>query len=135
VGILGEYVLLKGTTQVSPRQGTLFPRHIAAPQSILMHGESGTRCVLSKSPGGNDNFYSEVLEKSGKGWFPSIKLGPKKSAFGMLPAVESRFPASTWLKELLAERVQSLVLNSLFIRQASPPGQVRGLKPDGSNVP
>jgi predicted ATPase len=31
--------------------------------------------------------------------------------------------------------VQSLVLNSLFIRQASPPGQVRGFKPDGSNLP
>jgi len=136
IGIIEEYVLLKRPAQASSEQRRLFPRHIEAPRTIIAHKKTtGTRCVLSKSPGGNDNFYSEVLEESGKGWFPSIKLGPKKSALGTLPPVESRFPASTWLKELLAERVQSLVLNSLFIRQASPPGQVRGFKPDGSNLP
>jgi predicted ATPase len=36
---------------------------------------------------------------------------------------------------MLTQGVQSLVLNSLLIRRASPPGQVRGFKPDGSNLP
>jgi len=31
--------------------------------------------------------------------------------------------------------VQPFVLNSLLIRKASPPGQGRGFKPDGSNLP
>jgi hypothetical protein len=95
----------------------------------------GTRTVISKNWEGNDNFYSEVQEVSGKGWFPSIRLGPKKSALGNLPEDETKFPVSTWLKRLLAEGVQVFMLNSLLIRKASPPGQVRGFKPDGSNLP
>jgi predicted ATPase len=48
---------------------------------------------------------------------------------------ETKFPVTTWLKALLKEGIQKIVLNSLLIRQASPPGQVRGFKPDGSNLP
>jgi hypothetical protein len=41
---------------------------------------------LTKANGGNDNFYVEVRpEGAGKGWFPSIRLGPRKSALGNLP--------------------------------------------------
>ncbi len=39
------------------------------------------------------------------------------------------------LRELLARGVQQLVLNSLLLRKASPPGQGRSFKPDGSNLP
>ena len=39
------------------------------------------------------------------------------------------------MKNLLKEGIQNIVLNSLLIRQASPPGQIRGFKPDGSNLP
>jgi predicted ATPase len=42
---------------------------------------------------------------------------------------------STWLKSLLTQSVQSFALNSLLIREASPPGQVRLFKPNGSNLP
>ena len=80
--------------------------------------------MLSKARGGNDHFSSEVLEESGKGWFPSICLGPRKSALGNLPEDETRFPVSTWFRRLLSEGVQSLVLNSLLIRKASPPEQI-----------
>nr|MDQ2694998.1 ATP-binding protein [Pseudomonadota bacterium] len=38
-------------------------------------------------------------------------------------------------KQLLAEGVQQFVLNSLLIRKASPPGQGRRFRPDGSNLP
>ena len=86
---------------------------------------------MNKVAGGNDNFYDET----GKGWDHSFKLGPRKSALGNLPEDESKFPASTWLKRLLLEGVQQFILNSLLIRKASPPGQTRGFKPDGSNLP
>ncbi len=36
---------------------------------------------------------------------------------------------------MLLNGVQQFILNSLLIRKASPPGQVRGFKPDGSNLP
>jgi predicted ATPase len=69
------------------------------------------------------------------GFAPSFKLGPRKSALGNLPEDESQFPVSTWLKRTLTTGVQQIILNSLLIRKASPPGQVRGFKPDGSNLP
>jgi hypothetical protein len=42
---------------------------------------------------------------------------------------------TTWFKNLLQEGVQKLILNSLLIRKSSPPGQIRGFKTDGSNLP
>jgi predicted ATPase len=52
-----------------------------------------------------------------------------------MPADESKFPASTWLRDLLTVGVQQLELNSLLIRKASPPGQGQGFRSDGSNLP
>lgn len=136
MGIVEEYAFFKQWAAPSRQARALFPSQVLAPDTIITRKKSRKiRRVLSKAPGGNDNFYSEVLEESGKGWFPSIKLGPHKSALGNLPQDESRFPASTWLKKLLIEGVQKLVLNSLLIRRPSPPGQVRGFKSDGSNLP
>lgn len=137
VSIMDERVLLKIGKKKPVANRTLFPIDSVAVLTILQGKGSnkGTRTVISKNWEGNDNFYSEVQEESGKGWFPSIRLGPKKSALGNLPEDETRFPVSTWLKRLLAEGVQVFMLNSLLIRKASPPGQVRGFKPDGSNLP
>lgn len=136
VAIFEEKAILKQWRDEPPQERFLFPTDPQPPNSIMSpKNRAGSRTVLSKAHGGNDNFYSEVLEESGKGWFPSIKLGPRKSALGNLPEDETRFPISTWLKTLLARGVQSFVLNSLLIRKASPPGQLRGFKPDGSNLP
>ena len=138
VVIQTEKVLLKksssGTTQ--PLQLSLFPMaHVPPPTIMTAKGVHGTQTVINKVSGGNDNFYSEVYHEKGKGWAPAFKLGPRKSALGNLPEDESKFPVATWLKRLLTEGVQQFVLNSLLIRKASPPGQVRGFKPDGSNLP
>jgi predicted ATPase len=62
-------------------------------------------------------------------------LGPRRSALANLPEDESRFPVATWLKGLLGSGVQQLILNSLLIRRASPPGKGRDLEADGSNLP
>jgi len=138
IGILGEKAWLKPhDEEKAAPPPLLFPTELAAPDTILTgKAKVGWQGVLTKARGGNDNFYVETREEgAGKGWFPSIRLGPRKSALASLPADESRFPVSTWLRGLLVEGVQSLMLNSLLIRKASRPGQGRGFKPDGSNLP
>jgi len=136
VSILAEKVLLKESQSVVPVQRMFFPIEISPPATILTPRRArGARTVINKVPGGNDNFYSEVYKESGKGWAPAFNFGPRKSALGNLPEDESKFPVAIWLKGLLAEGVQQFVLNSMLIRKASPPGQVRGFKPDGSNLP
>lgn len=137
VGILEEKAWLITAPTRHPVERLLFPAEPEPPSTILTGKvKEGWQSVLSKAHGGNDNFYVEVRKPgAGKGWFPSIRLGPRKSALGNLPEDESKFPVSTWLKTLLAQGVQTLVLNSLLIRKASAPGQTRGFKPDGSNLP
>ncbi len=95
---------------------------------------SGWQAVVIKSLDENVNFNPEVRGQK-KGWAHSFKLGPQKTALGNLPSDETNFPASTWLKELLIEGVQSFVLNSAMIRKPSPPNQRRGFRTDGSNLP
>lgn len=136
--ILTEKVLLKTRTPVITgyRQEMLFPSAQEAPSTLITRkGIPGARTVISKVTGGNDNFNPEISPETGKGWFPSFKLGPRRSALGNLPADESKFPVATWLKKLLVEGEQQFILNSMLIRRASPPAQIRGFKPDGSNLP
>lgn len=90
--------------------------------------------LFSKIPGGNDNFYAEAYAKEGR-WAPSFRLGPRKSTLGNLPEDETKFPVSTWFKQLLVEGVEKITLNSQEMRKPSPPGQKPGFSPDGSNLP
>jgi len=138
VGFRAETVSLK-TTLAEPREAVqkeVFPELIPPPSTLLEGSKSQkSRTVINKVPGGNDNFYSETYDKKGKGWVPAFKLGPRRSALANLPEDETKFPVATWLKELLSTGVQQLILNSLLIRRASPPGRGRKLQPDGSNLP
>jgi len=132
VSILAEKALLREATMPVEAHAELFPSSPIAPHSLLsVKGAKKSKTVLNKVADGNDNFYDET----GKGWDHSFKLGNRKSALGNLPEDESKFPVATWLKGLLASGIQQIILNSLLIRKASPPGQVRGFKPDGSNLP
>ncbi len=112
-----------------------FPDVSHIPKSILTSKAPGDRWIFHKSPGGHDHYHPETLYEIENGLKPAFKLGTRKSTFGALPEDEELFPASTWLKGLLVDGVQRLVLNSLLIRKASPPGQSRHFKPDGSNLP
>lgn len=129
--LLNEKVLLKRATDrlLTPR--TLFPMPAPPPSSILSSVSKKAKAIINKQPTGNDNFYPET----GEGYAPTFKLGPRKSALGNLPEDESKFPVSTWLKQLLINGVEQLVLNSSLIRRASPPQQTRGFRADGSNLP
>ncbi len=132
LGIRKETLLLKEAQEPAARQAELFPCPPGPPQTIST--PSGTRSkkfIVNKVPGGNDNFYDET----GGGWDHAFKLGPRKCALGNLPEDETRFPVSTWVKGLLSEGIQRLVLDSRAMRRPSPPGQPRGFLPDGSNLP
>lgn len=116
-------------------QRQLFPLPEPAPDSLITSKkQSETRSLFTKTPGGNDNFYAEAHDRDGR-WAPAFKLGQRKSTLGNLPEDETNFPVSSWFKQLLANGVEKLVLNSLKIRLASPPGQGVGFKADGSNLP
>lgn len=136
-----EKVVLKKNAQESKsekkNQRDLFPNWEGNPPKTIIspRAKKLSRTIVNKIPGGNDNFHSEVDKISGKGWAPSFRLGPRKSALGNLPEDELNFPVSTWLKKFLNGRIQRLTLNSLLIQKASSPGKMRGFKPDGSNLP
>jgi predicted ATPase len=136
LGLGAEKVILKNgsPSELVPRD--LFPSAHYVPATILAPKDGrASRTVINKVSGGNDNFYSETYPETGKGWVPAFKLGNRRSALGNMPADESKFPVSTWFRDLLTTGVQQFVLNSLLIRKASPPGQSRSFKPDGSNLP
>jgi len=144
VSLLAEKALLRVATRPTHRPVHLFPSMRNQPQSILgpktkakpsRVAIANELTILNKVPGGNTNFYSEVYHEAGEGKAPAFRLGPRKSALGNLPEDESKFPVTTWLKRLLSDGVQQFVLNSMLIRKASPPGQVRSFRPDGSNLP
>jgi predicted ATPase len=125
------------TTVKSHYQRTLFPELKSIPASIVNKKYKATtfKSVIKKNPGGNDNFYNETYKEAGKGYMPSFKLGIKRSALGNLPADETKFPASTWLKSFLQDGVQLFILDSLNMRNPSAPGQSTKFKSDGSNLP
>jgi len=111
----------------------LFPSSFCPP-AYIVGGRKGRKSKKLFTKGANDNFYSEVYPTEGR-WAPSFKLGQRKSTLGNLPDDESIYPVSSWFKQLLSKGVERIVLNSLLIRKASPPGQGRGFRPDGSNLP
>ncbi len=117
------------------RPPTLFPRPPEVPDTIRERRRTTeTKDIFTKKVGQRDNYYPET-RLEGSGWIPAFQLGPRKSTLANLPEDESRFPVATWFKNLLGGGVQQLVLNSLLIRKASPPGQTRTFKSDGSNLP
>lgn len=137
IGIWAESVRLQSHRPPAPRPQLSFPGVREVPSTILQPvNRKGTQAVVTKNRGGNDNFYPEIRNESGgKGWIPAFKLGPRRSALANLPEDETRFPAATWLKALLSSGVEKMVLDSQAMRRASPPGQTRAFKTDGSNLP
>ena len=136
IHIFDEKVILLHKEPDPPKQRELFPNPPAPPETIMTKRiQRNQRRVVSKVYRGNDNYYSEVHKKGGKGWAPSIRLGPLKSALANLPEDETNFPVSTWFRDVLRNGVQKIMLNSLALRKSSPPGQGLKFKPDGSNLP
>ncbi|MFQ5734023.1 MAG: AAA family ATPase [Planctomycetaceae bacterium] len=133
--IRNEALMFKQESTASEDQRTLFPELILPPQTIAARGRSTKRVLSKNAKSGKDNFYPEVKKGQGGGWVPSFQLGPYRSALANLPEDETRFPVATWFKNLLSQRIQKIILDSLTMRRASPPGQTDRFKTDGSNLP
>lgn len=137
--IISEVGRLKeaGPRVPSQRNLLLFPSSEPVPKTIQEPTKrKRSRTVFSKQPGQSDNYYPETRKESGTGgWVPAFKLGPKRSTLANLPEDETRFPVATWFKNALRTRVERLILNGGLMRLASPPGQGKLFKPDGSNLP
>jgi predicted ATPase len=112
-------------------QRELFPFVVDDTGSILSKSGKGFKAVITKKPGGNDNFYTEGK----KSYMPSFRLGRTKSALSNIPADRESFPVSSWFRDMLETGVQTIVLNSQVIRQPSPPGLGFRFLTDGSNLP
>jgi len=133
--IAAEKGCLKVSQPERKVQRTLFPASTFPPRTILTPlKEQQSRTIFNKTLGGNDNYHADAHGKEGR-WAPSFKLGRRKSTLGNLPEDESNFPVATWFKQLLSEGVEQLILDSLEMREASPPGLGAGFEPDGSNLP
>ncbi len=137
VRIQSERGLLTPTGRAEPRQHSLFPDPRAAPDTLLQGGgRPGRRTVLSKSAEGSASFNLETAPRPGKGWVTSIALGHHRSALANLPEAPDTFPVSTLVKRTFSESIKPLFLESMRMREASPPSRQRnGFAPDGSSLP
>ena len=136
VSIESERGILMPEPNNEPRLSSLFPDPLTVPDTMLMGKRRGIRTILSKSNQGRDTFYVEVSERSGSGWVTSVSFGPRRSALGNLPESSDKFPAATYVKQILERRIKSLFLDSVKMRDASPPNLRRvGFSPDGANLP
>lgn len=135
VGIIAEQVYLKPAEEEPDSDEAALTDPMSAPRTILKKAPRSWRVVVSKATAGNDTFKPESPGEKGKPRLHAFKLGPRKSALASLPPDADQFPATTWLKELLAEGVQPVVLNSQLLKKPSPPHLRGGLQTDGSNLP
>ncbi len=102
-----------------------------APSIFVGTSKRGFKVVMKKTPGGNDNYYTE----GAKSYAPSFRLGRTKLGLAHIPADEASFPVSSWFRDMLEKGVQNVVLNSQIIRQPSPPGLGLRFQSNGSNLP
>ena len=140
IGISAERVLFKTEEPAISGQKTDFPLPQAQPASLLSQTDAqSTLTIIAVNSAGQGQLLPEWLPTNYT--IPEIKLMPGKSALwmaeylGLSSGGELWLPVTNWLKNLLTEAVQQLVLNSQLIRKASPPGQGRLFKSDGSNLP
>jgi len=131
MGLDQETLWLNESTTTKLTQREMFPAPQTGNLSLISQSQKGRKVALTKTPGGNDNYYTEGK----KSYQPSFKLGRGKSALANMPADTESFPVSGWFRDLLEKGVQPFVLNSQLMRQPSPPGLGRRFQTDGSNLP
>ncbi len=131
-----ERCLLMKARPRTPTQHNEFPV-TRRPRNSLLHADrqGDEKVVIKKNPSGNDSFNNEFSNVPSKGWPPSFKLGAHKSALRFLPADEEVAPVTLWFRQLLTTGIQPLMLNSLALRNPSPPSKASGFLSDGSNLP
>lgn len=133
IGLNHETLWLRTTgDDYLPNQRDMFPLVPEdAPSIFVGTSRRGFKVVMKKTPGGNDNYYTE----GAKSYAPSFRLGRTKLGLAHIPADEVSFPVSSWFRDLLEIGVQNVVLNSQVIRQPSPPGLGLRFQTNGANLP
>ncbi|HEX3126752.1 MAG TPA: ATP-binding protein [Thermoanaerobaculia bacterium] len=122
-GLQAERVfLLAGGHRAFPEEG-LFPESVKVPATLYKKAD---RLILGREKEDTILFLLESRDPI------DLEFEPGTSALATLHPVDKSL---SMLKDLLTTGVQQLVLNSLLLRKPSPPGQPRGFKPDGSNLP
>ncbi len=130
-GLRSEYLLLKVAARSAVVERS-YLENIERPSTILDAGEDETaRIIISKDHSGESSFSAETNTLFDEEFI----LPWQRSALQHLIPSEQNFPVSTWLRRLLTSGVQQIVLNSLLIRNPSPPGKGLSFRPDGSNLP
>ncbi len=116
--------------RVKRSESSIRPRFV----SILSNNRlrNGTRRVIRRGPTAS---YCLLTSESGQSNWVRTRIGPQRSALRYLLEDESRFPVTSWFRDFLHEDIHRLTLNSLILRNASPPGKGQRLLPDGSNLP
>ena len=131
-----EKFLLKKTNEVDSTQHSSFPMPSSTSNSLLTPGRGPEIMVIVEKMSGEEDVYlTEVVSGEIRELTFWFSLGSKRCAFGNLPADTKSFPVATWFRGYLSTGVQQFVLNSLAIRQPSPPTRVSGFLSDGSNLP
>lgn len=137
--VLQECLWLKPSVPGEPRsayrQLELFPDPPDAPRSILLverkNAPKGHKKIVSNSRhAANAYFHAETTD-----WQNPFRLKHQKPALANLPDDEDRFPVAVWVKQVLMEGANRLVLSGEAMRWPAPPGSPRELRPDGSNLP
>jgi predicted ATPase len=107
-------------------------RGLVSEKVVLRQAASGIEEAVITRDLHKASFFQETGDEANE--FP-YSMSLYRSAFTILPSYDTLFPVSLWFRELLTSGVQQIVLNSLLIRNPTPPGKGLGFKADGSNLP
>ncbi len=113
--------------------GRSFPREPEVPDTIVIppakHAPKGWRKVMSRSKDGRVYVQSERTR-----WNMGLRPLPGRSGLTVIPEEQERFPAAVWLRRLLTERIQFLMLDSYAMRAPVPPDAPDTYQPTGANL-
>ena len=118
------------TGSASATQMSIFPQKDIHIPDTLATRRRGSKLILKKEHGRNDNYYPET----GKSYKPSWIGKPTYAVLTNIPD-EKHFPVALWFRSFLQNGIRNLMLDSVNMRQPSRPGQASHFIPDGSNLP
>lgn len=131
-----EQLVLKRSKELELPKRSSFPEVPITPDSLLTNiRRRDNKVIITKSLSGNDNFYSEAYGRLGRGWGPSFRLGPQKSAFGSMMPDGNLFPVAAWFQEYLIAGVKKVTLSNRSAKFPSPPTRFVEFQSNGSNLP
>lgn len=126
--------LLPGTEPGRKTKDTSRPPHKPeVPETIVIlpekHAPQGWRKVMSRSKEGRVYVRSERTD-----WNMGLKPLSGRSGLTVIPEEEERFPAVVWLRRLLTQGIQFLMLDSRGMRAPVPPDAPETYQPTGANL-